>query len=324
MFGEHRPKPDARMLRRLLVRLRCAASRCVLVEDTLSHQKSARRLGMRTVWMQAYLGLPSNPGRRWSPAAGRLTCVPESSASVACIPSPDPAMSAPHAAVTALRLRPNSNGVGTAGAVRRTQRGCRSAGMLLVADMHIGKALAFRRLGVPVPHGTTAETLARLEQRCCASIRRSAGRPRRPAAFERDAHADGDAAAAARWRDEHRADRHDAGRRQPRRACRRSVAGAGRLVDEPWLLPRCSPVRAEVWRSCHHPRAAARLPCAGRPRASGGRRSVPARATGCGCRASIRAASACCRRSAASPACTDPARAGDRVFAIADGAVRRV
>ena len=63
MFGEHRPKPDARMLRRLLVRLRCPASRCVLVEDTLSHQKSARSLGMRTVWMQAYLGLPSNPGR---------------------------------------------------------------------------------------------------------------------------------------------------------------------------------------------------------------------------------------------------------------------
>jgi DNA ligase-associated metallophosphoesterase len=31
---------------------------------------------------------------------------------------------------------------------------------LLVADAHIGKALSFRRLGVPVPHGTTAETLA--------------------------------------------------------------------------------------------------------------------------------------------------------------------
>lgn len=30
---------------------------------------------------------------------------------------------------------------------------------LLIADAHIGKALSFRRLGVPVPHGTTAETL---------------------------------------------------------------------------------------------------------------------------------------------------------------------
>jgi uncharacterized protein len=33
---------------------------------------------------------------------------------------------------------------------------------LLVADAHIGKAVSFRRLGVPVPQGTTNETLARL------------------------------------------------------------------------------------------------------------------------------------------------------------------
>lgn len=37
-------------------------------------------------------------------------------------------------------------------------------GMLLVADAHIGKAASFRRLGVPVPGGTTGETLARLTQ----------------------------------------------------------------------------------------------------------------------------------------------------------------
>lgn len=33
---------------------------------------------------------------------------------------------------------------------------------LLVADAHFGKAQSFRRLGVPVPGGTTAETLQRL------------------------------------------------------------------------------------------------------------------------------------------------------------------
>lgn len=33
---------------------------------------------------------------------------------------------------------------------------------LLVADAHIGKAVSFRKLGVPVPHGTTGETLDRL------------------------------------------------------------------------------------------------------------------------------------------------------------------
>jgi DNA ligase-associated metallophosphoesterase len=32
-------------------------------------------------------------------------------------------------------------------------------GMLLVADAHIGKAVSFRRAGIPVPQGTTAETL---------------------------------------------------------------------------------------------------------------------------------------------------------------------
>ena len=35
---------------------------------------------------------------------------------------------------------------------------------LLVADVHIGKATSFRRLGVPVPHGTTDETLAVLSR----------------------------------------------------------------------------------------------------------------------------------------------------------------
>jgi putative hydrolase of the HAD superfamily len=59
MFGQLRPKPDARMLRGMAARLGVATARCVLVEDTLVHQKSARRVGMGTVWMQ-----------RWLPGAG--------------------------------------------------------------------------------------------------------------------------------------------------------------------------------------------------------------------------------------------------------------
>jgi putative hydrolase of the HAD superfamily len=55
MFGELRPKPDGRMLRRLAARLRVHPAHCVLVEDTLVHQKSARRLAMRTVWMKRWL-----------------------------------------------------------------------------------------------------------------------------------------------------------------------------------------------------------------------------------------------------------------------------
>ena len=56
MFGNLRPKPDARMLRHLVARLGVMPSRCVLVEDTLVHLKAARSIGMRTIWMQRYLG----------------------------------------------------------------------------------------------------------------------------------------------------------------------------------------------------------------------------------------------------------------------------
>jgi putative hydrolase of the HAD superfamily len=59
MFGQHRPKPDARMFRQVAARLKVPTHRCVLVEDTLTHQRSARRVGMLTAWMQRYLRAPS-------------------------------------------------------------------------------------------------------------------------------------------------------------------------------------------------------------------------------------------------------------------------
>jgi DNA ligase-associated metallophosphoesterase len=40
---------------------------------------------------------------------------------------------------------------------------------LLVADAHIGKAVSFRRLGVPVPQGTTTQTLQALSQAIATS-----------------------------------------------------------------------------------------------------------------------------------------------------------
>jgi putative hydrolase of the HAD superfamily len=55
MFGHHRPKPDTRMFRHVAARLKVAPGRCTLVEDTLEHQKGARRAGMHTAWMQRYL-----------------------------------------------------------------------------------------------------------------------------------------------------------------------------------------------------------------------------------------------------------------------------
>ena len=72
MFGQLRPKPDARMLRAVAVGLRVPAMRCVLVEDTLVHQKSARKVGMGTVWMQRFL----RRGHASGPTVARWTMQP--------------------------------------------------------------------------------------------------------------------------------------------------------------------------------------------------------------------------------------------------------
>lgn len=75
---------------------------------------------------------------------------------------------------------------------------------LLVADAHIGKAVSFRRLGVPVPEATTAGTLQRLTQAIAAS-----GAQR--VVFLGDllhsarAHADATLAAVRQWRQQHAA-----------------------------------------------------------------------------------------------------------------------
>lgn len=50
-----RPKPSRLMLRQLLARRGLHARDCVLVEDTLANLKSAKSLGMRTVWFTGYL-----------------------------------------------------------------------------------------------------------------------------------------------------------------------------------------------------------------------------------------------------------------------------
>jgi putative hydrolase of the HAD superfamily len=63
VHGHLRPKPDRRMLRRLLVQTRVAPGRAVLVEDTLSHLKRYAGMGIRTAWVTGYLRTlaPSRP-----------------------------------------------------------------------------------------------------------------------------------------------------------------------------------------------------------------------------------------------------------------------
>jgi putative hydrolase of the HAD superfamily len=68
MFGHWRPKPDARMMRRLAAKLKAKPQRCTLVEDSLVNQKGAKKVGMQTVWMQRFArrGNPHGPrAARW-------------------------------------------------------------------------------------------------------------------------------------------------------------------------------------------------------------------------------------------------------------------
>lgn len=116
---------------------------------------------------------------------------------------------------------------------------------LLVADAHLGKAQAFRRLGVPVPGGTTADnlqTLSRLVERTGAlgivflGDLLHARHGRSPAVLE----------AVALWRSRHAGldlrlvrGNHDSRAGDP-------PPGWGvEVVDEPWPLG--------PWALCHHP-----------------------------------------------------------------------
>jgi DNA ligase-associated metallophosphoesterase len=109
-------------------------------------------------------------------------------------------------------------------------------GLLLVADLHLGKAQSFRRLGVPVPAGTTEASLVRLDAALAATGATGivflgdlihSARSKAPATWE----------AVARWRARHAAlqltlvrgnhDRH-AGDPPPDWGIR--------CVDEPWRL----------------------------------------------------------------------------------------
>ena len=55
IHGRLRPKPSRWLLRKLLTQNRLAASRCVLVEDSRDNLRTARQMGMKTVWVTQYL-----------------------------------------------------------------------------------------------------------------------------------------------------------------------------------------------------------------------------------------------------------------------------
>lgn len=121
--------------------------------------------------------------------------------------------------------------------------------LLLVADAHLGKAQAYRKLGVPVPAGTTAENLRRL------GVLIEWTRPRELVFLGDLLHAPHGRspqtmAAVARWRATHASlpmrlvrGNHDARAGDP--PAQWDIV----VVDEPW--------RVDHWALCHHPQAVA-------------------------------------------------------------------
>lgn len=116
---------------------------------------------------------------------------------------------------------------------------------LLVADAHIGKAVSFRRLGVPVPSGTTTQTLLALSLAIAATSARRV-------VFLGDllhsahAHAPATLQALAQWRHRHAAlelllvrGNHDSRAGDP------PLALGVQAVDEP--------LRLGTLALCHHP-----------------------------------------------------------------------
>lgn len=47
----YQPKPDPRGFRRLIRKYRLSARRCIMVEDSVENLRTAKRMGMRTVWI---------------------------------------------------------------------------------------------------------------------------------------------------------------------------------------------------------------------------------------------------------------------------------
>ena len=152
--------------------------------------------------------------------------------------APDASGATPNPSSLTLRLLPQRAGFLPAGR------------LLLVADLHIGKAHSFRRLGVPVPEGTTDGTLARLTAAVAACDAAHvvflgdllhAARGRSPQTL----------AAVARWREAHAGlkltlvrGNHDGHAGDP------PPDWGVQCVDEPWQAP-----SAPGLALCHHPQS---------------------------------------------------------------------
>ncbi len=59
VHGHLRPKPSRWLLKKMMAKWKLSASRCVLIEDTRGNLRTAKQMGMKTVWVTQYLNLSS-------------------------------------------------------------------------------------------------------------------------------------------------------------------------------------------------------------------------------------------------------------------------
>jgi putative hydrolase of the HAD superfamily len=55
VHGYLRPKPSRWLLKKIIAKQKLSASRCVLIEDTRGNLRTAKQLGMKTVWVTQYV-----------------------------------------------------------------------------------------------------------------------------------------------------------------------------------------------------------------------------------------------------------------------------
>ena len=130
-----------------------------------------------------------------------------------------------------------------------------AAGVLFVADLHLGKAATYRALGQPVPGGTTQENLARLDR---LIERHGAARdrlPRRLPACGAGPHGHAAGGGGGLARPPRRAGLH-AGARQPRQPRRRPAGRAAlsrwstsRMAGRPLRLPAITRSASDAFRA---------------------------------------------------------------------------
>lgn len=69
VHGRLRPKPSRWLLKKMIAKKKLPAGRCVLIEDSRDNLRSAKQLGMKTVWVTQYVNRDAPVTKRFARAS---------------------------------------------------------------------------------------------------------------------------------------------------------------------------------------------------------------------------------------------------------------